>query len=147
MRLARYLSIATLVRYGPRTSAPAFKMIATSATTGEGLDRLLPAVITADRAWNARVPTATLNRFLQDAMERHAAPAVSGRRVKIRYMTQPKSRPPTFALFGNQLDALPDSYIRYLVHGLRETFHLGGTPVRFLMRNTKNPYADKKKAF
>ena len=122
-------------------------LIATSATTGEGLDRLLPAVITADRAWNARVPTATLNRFLQDAMERHAAPAVSGRRVKIRYMTQPKSRPPTFALFGNQLDALPDSYIRYLVHGLRETFHLGGTPVRFLMRNTKNPYADKKKAF
>lgn len=118
-------------------------LLATSATTGEGLERLLPAVLAADKAWNTRVPTATLNRFLEDALARHAAPAISGRRVKIRYMTQPKSRPPTFALFGNQLDALPDSYIRYLTNGLRETFKLEGTPLRFLLRNTKNPYADK----
>lgn len=116
-------------------------LIATSATTGEGLDRLLPAVLAADRAWNTRVPTATLNRFLEDAMERHNPPAVSGRRIKIRYMTQPKSRPPTFALFGNQLDALPESYQRYLVNSLRQNFKLEGTPLRLLMRGTKNPFA------
>lgn len=118
-------------------------IIATSATTGEGLDRVLPAVLTADRAWNTRVPTATLNRFLADVLERQAAPAVSGRRIRIRYMTQLKTRPPTFGLFGNQLDGLPESYIRYLTNRLREAFRLHGTPLRLLMRNTKNPYADK----
>jgi len=116
-------------------------LLATSATTGEGLARLLPAVLAADRAWNSRVPTATLNRFLEDALARHAPPAVSGRRVKIRYMTQAKSRPPTFALFGNQLQALPESYLRYLIKGLRDTFHLEGTPLRFHLRSSKNPYA------
>ncbi len=118
-------------------------LLATSATTGEGLERILPAVLEADRAWNFRIPTATLNRFLADVLERHAAPAVSGRRIRIRYMTQIKSRPPTFGLFGNQLDALPESYTRYLTNALREAFRLHGTPLRLLMRNTKNPYADK----
>ncbi len=118
-------------------------LIATSATTGEGLDRLVPAILAADRAWNAHVPTATLNRFLEEALERHSPPAISGRRVKIRYMTQPKSRPPTFALFGNQLKALPDAYLRYLTNGLRDTFKLHGTPIRFLLRGSKNPYAEK----
>jgi GTP-binding protein len=116
-------------------------LLATSTVSGEGLDRLLPAVLAADRAWNTRVPTATLNRFLEEALSRHAAPAVSGRRIRIRYMTQAKSRPPTFAVFGNQLDALPDSYMRYLTNSLREAFKLEGTPLRLLMRNTKNPYA------
>lgn len=119
-------------------------LIATSATTGEGLDRLLPAVLAADRAWNTRVPTATLNRFLETAMARHNPPAISGRRVKIRYMTQAKSRPPTFALFGNQLDHLPEAYVRYLTNQLREAFKLEGTPLRMLMRSSKNPYADRK---
>ena len=116
-------------------------LIAVSALTGEGLDRLLPAVLAADRAWNTRVPTATLNRFLEEALSRHAPPAIHGRRVRIRYMTQPKSRPPTFALFGNQLGALPDAYLRYLTNGLRETFHLEGAPVRLLLRTSKNPFA------
>jgi GTP-binding protein len=120
------------------------ELVAISARTGEGLDRLVPAVIAADTAWNSRVPTAALNRFLESALMRHAPPAVSGRRVRIRYMTQVKSRPPTFALFGNQLDALPEAYQRYLQNGLRENFGLKGTPLRLVMRNTKNPYAPKK---
>jgi GTP-binding protein len=120
------------------------EMIAISARTGEGLDRLIPAVIAADAAWNSRAPTAALNRFLEGALMRHAPPAVSGRRVRIRYMTQVKSRPPTFALFGNQLDALPKAYQRYLQNGLRENFGLTGTPLRMVMRNTRNPYDPKK---
>ena len=103
-------------------------LLAVSALTGEGIDRLLPAVLAADRAWNTRIATATLNRFLESALARHAPPAIHGRRVRIRYMTQPKSRPPTFALFGNQLKALPEAYLRYLANGLRESFHLEGAP-------------------
>jgi len=116
-------------------------LIATSALTGEGVERLLPAVLAADRAWNTRVPTAMLNRFLEQALARHSPPAVSGRRVKIRYMTQPKSRPPTFALFGNQLKALPEAYLRYLTNGLRDSFKLEGAPIRLLLRTGKNPFA------
>ncbi len=119
-------------------------LVAISARTGEGVDRLLPAILTADKAWNTRVPTAALNRFLEGALARHAPPAISGRRVRIRYMTQPKARPPTFALFGNQLDALPEAYGRYLQNGLRENFGLAGAPLRLVMRNTKNPYDPKK---
>jgi len=120
------------------------ELVAISAKTGEGLDRLVPAVIAADTAWNSRVATAALNRFLESALMRHAPPAISGRRVRIRYMTQVKSRPPTFALFGNQLDALPEAYQRYLQNGLRDNFGLKGTPLRLVMRNTKNPYAPKR---
>jgi GTP-binding protein len=119
-------------------------LVAVSAKTGEGLDRLLTAITQADAAWNKRITTATLNRFLEEALQRHATPAVSGRRVRIRYMTQAKARPPSFALFGNQLDALPEAYLRYLQNGLRETFELKGTPLRFSMRNTKNPYDPKR---
>jgi len=119
-------------------------LIATSARTGEGLDRLEAAIAEADRAWNSRVSTATLNRFLEAALQRHATPAISGRRVRIRYMTQRKARPPSFTLFGNQLDALPEAYLRYLANGLRENFNLKGTPLRFSVRNSRNPYAGKK---
>lgn len=119
-------------------------LVATSARTGEGLDRLEAAVAEADRAWNTRVPTGVLNRFLEQALQRHATPAISGRRVRIRYMTQRKARPPSFTLFGNQLDALPEAYLRYLSNGLREAFDLKGTPLRFSVRNSKNPYAGKK---
>jgi GTP-binding protein len=118
-------------------------LVAVSAKTGEGLDRLPEAILAADQAWNKRVPTAALNRFLETALTRHAPPAISGRRVRIRYMTQAKARPPTFALFGNQLDALPEAYIRYLQNGLRENFDLQGAPLRLVMRNTKNPYDPK----
>ncbi len=82
--------------------------VAVSTVTGEGLDRLTDAISEADRAWNTRIPTAELNRFLEQALHRHAPPASRGRRIRLRYMTQPKARPPTFALFGNQLKALPE---------------------------------------
>ena len=120
------------------------ELVAVSAKTGQGLDRLVPAVIAADKAWNTRIPTAALNRFLEEALHRHAPPAISGRRVKIRYMTEAKTRPPTFALFGNQLDALPEAYSRYLQNGLREAFDLKGTPLRLVMRKSKNPFDPKK---
>lgn len=119
-------------------------LVAISARTGEGLNRLPDAIMAADRAWNSRAPTSAINRFLESALTRHAPPAVRGRRVRIRYMTQTKARPPTFALFGNQLDALPEDYQRYLVNGLRENFDLKGTPLRLIMRNTRNPYDPKR---
>jgi GTP-binding protein len=115
-------------------------LVAVSAKTNEGIDRLKPAIIAADAAWNRRISTSALNRFLEQALQRHATPAVSGRRIRIRYMTQPKARPPSFALFGNQLDSLPEDYLRYLQNGLREAFDLKGTPLRFVMRGGRNPY-------
>jgi GTP-binding protein len=118
-------------------------LVGISAITGEGLDRIVPAILTAYAAWTKRAGTSALNRYLEKALERHAPPAVHGRRVRIRYMTQVKARPPTFALFGNQLDALPEDYVRYLTNGIREAFGLHGTPVRFLMRTQKNPFAKK----
>jgi GTP-binding protein len=121
------------------TGAP---LIAISARTGEGIDRLLPAVTECDRIWNTHISTSALNRFLEEALARHAPPAIKGRRVRIRYMTQPKVRPPTFALFGNQLSALPDAYLRYLTNGLRNTFGLMGTPIRMRLRGGTNPYAE-----
>jgi GTPase len=117
-------------------------LAAISTLTGEGIERLFPAVLAAHEAWNQHIPTAELNRFLGLALDRHPPPAVHGRRVRIRYMTQPKIRPPTFALFGNQLKSLPQSWLRYLQNELRVTFGLHGTPIRFTLRTTKNPYAD-----
>jgi len=116
-----------------------------SGLAGEGLDRLMEAVFGAAEVWNRRIATAPINEWLGKALEGHPPPAVSGRRIKIRYMTQVKARPPHFALFGNQLDALPKSYTRYLVNGLREAFDLPGVPIRISLRTGKNPY-DKAKA-
>jgi GTP-binding protein len=116
-------------------------LVVISARTGEGLSRLLPAVLRADRAWNSRVPTAELNRFLERAVERHPPPAVKGRRIRIRYMTQPKARPPNFALFGTQLKALPEAWLRYLSNELRARFDLAGSPIRFSLHSSTNPYA------
>jgi len=116
-------------------------LVTLSALTGEGIEKLSEAILEADKAWNTHVPTAQLNRFLAGALERHPPPAISGRRVRIRYMTQAKTRPPGFALFGNQLKALPQSYLRYLQKGLREDFGLKGTPIRFVLRTSKNPFA------
>jgi GTP-binding protein len=117
-------------------------LVGVSALSGEGVERILDAVLAADKAWNARIPTAQINRFLAEALERHPPPAIHGRRVRIRYMTQVKARPPSFALFGNQLKALPESYLRYLQNALRDAFDLGGTPLRFALRTSKNPYAN-----
>ena len=116
-----------------------------SALTGAGVGRLLPVVRETCTVWNARISTGTLNRWLEGMLERHAPPLVDGRRLKLRYMTQAKSRPPTFILFGTRAELLPDDYKRYLVNGLRETFDLPGVPVRLQLRGTKNPYADQKR--
>ena len=117
-------------------------LVAVSAVTGEGMEHLATAILTADRAWNRHVATADLNRFLQSALARHSPPAVKGRRIRIRYASQPKTRPPTFAIFGSQLRALPDAYLRYLKNALRKKFELGGAPIRFVLRETANPYAN-----
>jgi len=111
-----------------------------SAKTGENVESLMPAVIEAYETWNQRLPTAKLNRWLADAIDRHPPPAIRGKLLKLRYLTQVKARPPTFALFVSQPDKLPDSYVRYLVNSLRETFMLYGTPIRFRLRKGKNPY-------
>ncbi len=118
-------------------------ILGVSALTGEGMDRIMPEVFAAERAWDTRVSTSELNRFLHEALERHPPPAIHGRRIRIRYMTQAKARPPSFLLFGNQLNALPQSYLRYLGNALRSTFALPGTPLRFSLRASKNPYANE----
>ncbi len=113
-----------------------------SALTGAGLDKLLPAVRRAHEVWNTRLATATLNRWFEQALARHPPPLVSGRRLKLRYITQAKARPPTFVVFGTRAERLPEDYQRYLVNGLREAFELPGTPIRLQLRGTKNPYAE-----
>jgi GTPase len=117
-------------------------VVTLSALTGVGMERLLPAVRRAHEVWNTRVSTSGLNRWFEQAMERHPPPLVSGRRLKLRYMTQAKARPPTFVVFGTRAEKLPEEYRRYLVNGLREAFELPGTPIRMHLRGTKNPYAD-----
>ena len=117
-------------------------VVTLSALTGAGMERLLPAVRRAHEVWNTRVSTSGLNRWFEEAMERHPPPLVSGRRLKLRYMTQAKARPPTFVVFGTRAEKLPEEYRRYLVNGLREAFELPGTPIRMHLRGTKNPYAE-----
>jgi GTP-binding protein len=116
-----------------------------SGLAGEGIDRLMQAVFSAYEVWNRRVSTARINRWLEGVLSAHPPPAVAGRRIKIRYMTQAKARPPTFALFGNQLEHLPISYVRYLVNNLREGFDLPGTPIRLHRRAGQNPYDKERK--
>jgi GTP-binding protein len=116
-----------------------------SAKTGQGLERLMSAVVEAHAVWNRRVPTAALNRFLAAATSANPPPALRGRRLRLDYMTQPKSRPPTFVLFGSRTSTLPDAYRRYLVNGLRERFDLPGTPIRLTLRTKSNPYAARKR--
>jgi len=111
-----------------------------SGLAGEGIDKLMQAVVGAEVVWNTRVSTSRINDWLSAATQRNPPPAVSGRRIKIRYATQVKARPPHFALFGNQLDGLPKSYTRYLVNGLREAFELPGVPIRLSLRTSKNPF-------
>ena len=115
-----------------------------SGLTGEGLDRLMQAAIEAHAVWNRRTETSTLNRWLGEVVATHPPPAVAGRRIRLDYITQPKSRPPTFVLFTSRVDAVPDAYRRYLVNSLRESFDLPGTPIRLTLREKKNPYARKK---
>ncbi|AZV38096.1 ribosome biogenesis GTPase Der [Komagataeibacter xylinus] len=116
-------------------------VVSFSAMTGAGINRLLPTVRRAYEVWNRRVPTGALNRWFEMMVERHPPPLVDGRRLKLRYITQAKARPPTFILFGTRTDQLPEDYQRYLVNGMRETFDLPGTPIRLLLRASSNPYA------
>ncbi|MFG1480299.1 ribosome biogenesis GTPase Der [Xanthobacter sp. V4C-4] len=117
-------------------------IVALSGLTGHGLDKLVEAISATYKVWNKRVATNPLNRFLQQVVDNHPPPAVSGRRVKLRYMTQPKARPPSFVLFCSRADAVPESYIRYLTNALRETFDLPGVPIRLTLRQKDNPYAE-----
>jgi GTP-binding protein len=119
-------------------------VVALSGRTGQGVDRLMQAIIDIHAVWNRRVPTNPLNRWLNHMLEAHPPPAVSGRRLKLNYITQPKARPPSFVIFCTRADAVPDAYQRYLVNGLRDEFNLPGTPIRLTLREKANPYAGRK---
>lgn len=118
---------------------------AVSGLMGEGIDRLMSSIEQAYAVWNRRVPTASLNRWFEQAVDANPPPAVSGRRLKLNYITQAKARPPSFILFCSRADAVPQSYLRYLVNSLREFFELPGTPVRITLREKENPFAHKRK--
>ncbi len=127
------------------TQAQGVAVVTLSARTGQNLDKLMSAVLDTHETWNRRLTTPELNRWLGAAVDAHPPPLVKGRRIKLRYMTQTKTRPPTFQLFGNQLDVLPEPYLRYLVNSMRERFDLPGVPVRVVVRKGKNPYVGKKR--
>ena len=122
---------------------PGVALVTISARGEKGLDQLMNAVIKTYETWNRRVPTNQLNRWLQEALSRHSPPAASGRSIKIRYVTQPSTRPPTFVAFCQRANALPQSYIKYLTNSLRQAFDLPGVPVRFNLRSGDNPFAKK----
>jgi GTPase len=124
---------------------PGVPLVAVSGLTGEGVDRLMQAIVDAFDVWNKRVPTAALNRWFEQAVSAHPPPAVSGRRLRLNYITQAKTRPPSFVLFCTRADALPDAYKRYLVNSLREAFDLPGTPIRLTLREKDNPFRGRAK--
>ncbi len=117
-------------------------IVQVSAQAGRGLGKFMEAVTEVYGDWNARVKTSDLNNWLQHAITKHPPPAVNGKRIKPRYITQIKSRPPTFVLMCSRATALPDSYKRYLLSGIREAFDLGGMPVRLIVRQNRNPFTD-----
>jgi GTPase len=118
-------------------------VVPVSALSGRGTEKLMQAVFEVYATWNKRLPTAALNRWFADALERHSPPAASGRRIKLRYITQSNARPPTFIIFCSRPEDLPEAYVRYLVNGLRESFDLWSVPIRLHLRKPKNPYDDK----
>lgn len=124
---------------------PGVALVPISAMSGRGIDKLSQAVLDAYETWNRRVSTPDLNRWLAEALQKHAPPAVSGRRIKIRYITQPSTRPPTFVAFCSRPGDLPQSYLRYLTNSLRDAFKLPGVPVRLNLRKGENPFAKHKR--
>jgi len=118
-------------------------LVPLSAETGEGVNKLFPAIRATYEKWNLRIPTSALNRWFEAALERFPPPLVEGRRLKLRYITQVKARPPTFALFGTRAEQVPDTYQRYLVNSLRDEFEMPGVPIRLMLRGTDNPYHEK----
>jgi len=127
------------------TQVRGVSVVPISAASGTGIDKLMTAVFTAREVWDTRLPTAALNRWVEDVLAFHPPPLDKGRRVKIRYLTQVSARPPTFAVFVNRPRGLKESYKRYLANSLRETFKLPGTPIRIVPRAGKNPYVKDKK--
>ena len=123
-------------------------LITVSAKTGRGLERLNQAILDAYDTWNRRIPTAALNRWLVEMLQQHPPPAPQGKRIKLRYMTQAKTRPPGFVVMCSHPDKMPASSTRYLVNGLRDTFDMPGTPIRLTRRSQadKKPYKGRKKA-
>lgn len=120
-------------------------LVTISGLVGRNVDRLMDAIFQVERAWNSHVSTARLNRWLAGMVEGHPPPAVAGRRLKLRYMTQAKRRPPSFIVFCSRPDALPASYQRYLVNGLRDAFDMPGTPIRLWIRGGRNPYVNDER--
>ncbi len=125
--------------------ARGIRAVPISGQTGEGLDRLMQAIVDTDKVWNKRVSTAKLNRWLEVQQVQHPPPAVSGRRIKLKYMTQVKARPPAFMISCTRSDALPESYVRYLINGLRADFAMPGVPIRIHFRSAENPFELKKR--
>lgn len=117
-------------------------LVSISAISGKGIDGLMEAAFATREAWSRRVSTGELNRWLRHAIERNPPPAPKGKRIKLRYMTQARNRPPSFVLFGSRVDQLPTSYQRYLLNGIRNELGFGAVPVRLTMRSPKNPYQD-----
>ena len=115
--------------------------IAVSARTGKGLDQMLAAAFDIRAAWSRRVPTSALNRWFDDALGANPPPAPGGRRIKLRYITQARIRPPSFVMFGTRLDQLPESYRRYLINGIRRELGFEAVPIRLTLRSPKNPFA------
>jgi len=127
------------------TQLKGIPLVAVSALSGEGLDRLIEAIIDAYEVWNKRVPTSALNRWFEAATGVHPPPAVSGRRLRLNYITQTKSRPPSFVVFCTRADAVPNAYKRYLLNSLRDAFDLPGTPIRLTLREKENPFKGRAK--
>jgi GTP-binding protein len=125
--------------------ARGIRAVPISGQTGDGLDRLMQSIVDTDKVWNKRVSTAKLNRWLETQQVQHPPPAVSGRRIKLKYMTQVKARPPAFMISCTRSDALPESYVRYLINGLRQDFAMPGVPIRIHFRSAENPFENKKK--
>ena len=119
------------------------RAVTLSGETGDGIDRLMQAVVETHKVWNRRISTGRLNRWLAAATAQHPPPAVSGRRLKVKYITQVKTRPPGFVVNCSRPQAMPASYVRYLLNGLRETFNMPGVPIRIAMRASDNPYAPR----
>jgi GTP-binding protein len=122
------------------SQAPGVPLLAVSAMTGKGLDQLLAAAFEIRETWSRRVSTGQLNRWFEEAVDRNPPPAAGGKRIKMRYITQVSARPPSFVIFGNRLEMLPDSYLRYLINGMRRELGFGAVPIRLDTRGSRNPY-------
>ncbi len=125
--------------------ARGLRAVPISGQTGYGLDKLMQEIIETDRVWNKRISTARLNKWLEGTQVQHPPPAVSGRRLKLKYMTQVKARPPAFMVSCTRPEAIPESYIRYMINGLRNDFQMPGVPIRIHFKASDNPFENRRK--